>query len=88
MTVKVDTNSEPPVFIQTEVVDESEPELKSKVIEEPEAEVEEPLIETPVVLPAEPTMELLSFLPFMRFFLFLKSPDMYDPLQIYLQETC
>jgi len=49
--------------------------------------VEEPLIETHVDLPAEPTIELLSFSPAMMFHLSLRSPDVYDLFQIFLQET-
>jgi len=45
--------------------------------------VEEPFIETLVDLPPELTMKLMSFL----IVICLRLPDMYDPLQIFLQET-
>jgi len=76
--VKVDTDSE------SDVVDK--PELEPEVVDEPdsESEVEDPLIETHVDLPAEPIMKLS--LSIMRVLLSLRSPVIYDPLQIFLQE--
>jgi len=92
-------DSEPPVLIEIEVVEEPElkvedPKPKAEVeepkaeVEEPKAEVEEHLIETPIDLPAEPTMKLLSFSLATRFPSSLRSPDVYDPYQIFLQEIC
>jgi len=43
-------------------------------------------IETLVDLPTEPTRELVPYLAAMRTSFFLRSPDVYDPLQIFLQE--
>jgi len=51
-----------------------------------EPEVEEPPIETLVDLPTEPTMELVSFFTAKRATLSLRSPDVYNSLQIFLQE--
>ena len=45
--------------------------------------MEEPLIETLVDHLTEPTIELVSSLIVVS----LRSPDVYDPLQIFLQET-
>ena len=50
-------------------------------------EVVELPIETLVDLPAKPTTELVPSLTVMRASLFLRSPDMYDPLQIFFQEA-
>jgi len=50
-------------------------------------EVEEFPIETLVDLLAEPTTDLVPSLAAMRASLFLRSPDVCDPLQIFLQET-
>jgi len=63
-------------------VPEPEPE-----VEEPEPEVEVLLIGTLVDLPAEFTMELLMSSPAMRIPMSLRSPDLYDPLQIFLHDT-
>jgi len=52
-----------------------------------ETEVEELPIETLVDLPTELTMGLLSLSPPMIFSLSLRSPDVYDLLQIFLQEA-
>ena len=52
-------------------------------MEEPESEVEELLIETLVDLPAKSTMELLFSSPVMRILVSLRSPDLYDLLQIF-----
>ena len=49
-------------------------------------EVVELSIETLVDLPAESTIKLVPPLAVMRASIFLKSPDVYDPLQIFLQE--
>jgi len=40
-------------------------------------------IKTLVDFPIEPTMELVPALTAMRFLIFLRSPDVYDPLQIF-----
>ena len=48
--------------------------------------VEELPVETLVDLPAELTLELVPPLTVMRVSFFLKSPDVYDPLQICLQK--
>ena len=70
---------------EVEVVDEPEP----KVVDEPdpEPEVEEQLIETLVDLPPELTMKLLLSLPAMRVLLSLRPPDVYDLLQIFLNDA-
>ena len=68
----------PEVIAELEPVSESEQE-----VEEPEAEVEEFLIETFVDLSAESTMELLLSSPAMRIPVSLRSPDLYDLLQIF-----
>ena len=44
--------------------------------------VEELSIETLVDLPAEPTLELVPHLAVMRVSFFLRSPDVYNPLQM------
>ena len=92
MSAKVDIDSHSSILVGAEVVDKSEPEAVDEpdpeVIDEPESEpeVEETLIETFVNLPAEPTMKM-SFSPTMIFFLSLRSPDVDDPFQIFLQKT-
>ena len=50
-------------------------------------EVEELPVETFVDLSAEPTLELVFSLTVMRVSIFLRSPDLNDPLQIYFQES-
>ena len=59
-----------------------EPEVK-----EPELEVEELLIGTLVDLSVECTIELLLPSPAMRISMSLRSPDLYDHLQIFLHDT-
>ena len=49
-------------------------------------EVESLPVETLVDLPAEPTLELVPLLAAMRVLFFLRSPEVYDSLQICLQE--
>ena len=44
-------------------------------------------VKTLVDLPTKPTMKLVPSLAAMRASLLLRSPDLYDPLQIFLQET-
>jgi len=70
---------------ELEVVNESEP----KVVDEPDPkpEVEEQLIETLVNLPTELTMKLLLSLPAQRVLLSLRPPDVYDLLQIFLNDA-
>jgi len=63
---------------------ESEPEVKEPEEEVEESEVKELLIETLVDLSTEPTMGLLSLSPPMIFLLSLRSPNIYDQLQIFL----
>jgi len=70
------------VIAELELVPEPEPE-----VEELETEVEELLIRTLLNLPAEFTMEILPSSPAMRIPVSLRLPDLYDPLQIFLQET-
>jgi len=70
-----------------DVIDKSESEPEPEVVDEPdsESEVEEPLIGTNVDLLAEPTMKLSSSA--MVVLLSLRSPDVYDPLQVFLEAT-
>jgi len=67
--------------------EEPEPKaLKAKLeseVEESESEVEESLMETPVDLPVESIINLVLSLTAIS----LKSPDIYDQLHIFLQET-
>ena len=51
-------------------------------------EVEELLVETLVDILAELTLKLVPPLAAIRVSFFLRSPDVYDPLQIFLQEIC
>jgi len=82
MATKFNIDSEPPILTEPEVVDESEPKVINEL--EPEPEVKELLIKTFVDLPAGPIMEILSFSPAVMFLLSLRSPGVYDPLQIFL----
>ena len=91
MTTKV-ADPEFSVLIETEVVDnsESEPEIEEsglKVVAElaPLQEVEELRIETLLDLPVELTTNLVPSLAAMKGSLSLRSPDVYDLLQIFLQ---
>ena len=81
ITIKVETDPEPPIFAEPEAVDQPQPQ--PDIVDEPELEVEEPLIETLVELPVEPIMELVPSLTAIP----LSSPDVYNPMQIFLQET-
>ena len=83
MTTKVETDSEPPIFIEPKAVNEPEP----NIIDEAELEVEEPLMGTLVELSVEPTIELVPSSPVVRDLLPLRSPDVYDPLQNLLEAT-
>ena len=78
-TARVDVNPKPDIV--------EEPEPKPEVVDEPdpESKVKDPLIRTHVNLPAEPTMKLSSSA--MRVPLSLRSPDVYDHLQIFLKAT-
>ena len=51
-------------------------------------EVKESLIEIFVDLYVKPTIELLPSSPAMRALLSLRLPDIYNPLQIFLQQIC
>ena len=75
----IDTETEPELEVaaELEIVNESEPE----------PEIEEPLVETSADLPAELAMELVSSSLAVRVSVSLRSPDLYDLLQIFLQET-
>ena len=80
-----------PESIAAKVV-EPEPEPKFVEAPEPESEVKESEVdelhsETLIDLPAEPTMKLVPSLTAIRALLFLRSLDLYNPLQIFLQET-
>ena len=83
MTGKVDIDSESPILVESDIVDESEP----KVIEDSEtkSEVEKPSIETLVDLPKELIRNLVPSLTAMR--ASLRSPNVYYPLQIFIHET-
>ena len=93
LVAKNDISPESTVLIEPEVLDELEPEVVAELVSLQEKthsrpiEVEESLIEISVDLLAEPTMELLSSSPVMRVLLFLRSVDIYDLLQIFLQTS-
>ena len=77
-----------PSFIIEPDLDEPESEVAVELISLQEktprpTEVEDPLVEISLDLLAEPTVELLSSSPVMRVPLSLRSPDTYDPLQIF-----
>ena len=59
------------------------------VVDEPESEpkIEEPLVKNSVDLSAELAMELMTSTPAMRVPVSQRSPDLYNPLQIFLHET-
>ena len=54
---------------------------------EPEPKIEEPLVKNSVDLLAKLGMELMTSTPTIRVSVSQKSLDLYDPLQIFLQET-
>jgi len=103
----MNTDSEPPVLVEPDVLEafesevvtelepKSEPDNAAKpepelaVIDEPrpKPEIGEPLMETSADLPAELVMELVPPTPAVRVPVTLRSPDLYDSLQIFLQET-
>ena len=87
---EVDDNPKP----EPEVDDKPEPkpEVAESVSQQEKIspqlmKVEELTVETLVDLPAEPTLKLVPLLAAMRVSFFLRSPDVYDPLQICLQES-
>jgi len=104
MAIKIQTDSGPPIFTKSGVVDEpdpepevaAEPKLEPTVVDEPELEVaaesepeiRELLVGTLADLPAELVMELVSSTPAVRVPVFLRLFDAYDPLQILLKATC
>jgi len=79
----------PEVIAELEPVPELELEVKEPEVkvEDPEPEVEELFIGTLVDLPMESTMELLLSSPIMRILVLLRLSDLYNPLQIFLQDT-
>ena len=87
-------DSESPVLVELDVFEKSRPEVIAELepvpepepVPKPKPEVEEILIGTLVDLPAESTMKLLLSSPAMRIPVSLRSPDLYDPLQIFLQD--
>ena len=89
---KVETDPEPSVVVEPDVLDELESEVVTELVTLQEktsqsTEVEEPLIEIFVDLPAEPTMDLLPSSSATRVTLSLRSRDTYDPLDIFLQQA-
>ena len=74
-------------------VDEPEPGLEVELVSPQEeissrpTAVEELPIETLVDPPTDPTMALVPPLTVMRASLSLRSPDVYDPLQTFLQDA-
>ena len=87
---EIDDNSES----KSKVYDKSEPrpEVIAESVSQQEKislqpiKVEELSVKTLVDLPAEPTLDLIPPLTVMRVSFFLRSSDVYDPLQICLQE--
>jgi len=86
MTANTNINSKLPILVKPKVIEEPElnvvedpePEIE---VEEPEPEVKEPEVkETHVDLLVEPTMKLVSSLIGIS----LRSPNIYDPLQIFV----
>jgi len=101
----MDTYSEPPVLIKSDVLEKTgsevvtelehepgpdnatKPRQEPTVVDESEPEIREPLVEISADLSAELDMELVPPTPDVRVPVTLRSPDLYDPLQIFLQET-
>ena len=81
--MKIDADLEP----ELDIADKPELKLEPEVVDgpDPEIEVEDPPIGTHVALLAELTMKLSSSV--MRVPLFLRSLDVYDSLQIFLEAT-
>ena len=73
---------ESPVLVEPDIVDESDSEVADETELEPEVK---DLIATHVDLPIEPTMNFSSSAITVP--LSLKSPDVYDHLQIFLEAT-
>ena len=84
------TSPEPTILFEPNIFDEPEPKVVAELVSLQEVtpsrpiEVEEFLIEIVVDLPAESTTELLPSSPTISL-VFLRSPNTYDPLQIFLQ---
>ena len=93
IAVKVVADSEPPIFVESNVLKESGPEVVIELVPLQKdifsqlTEIEELSIETLVNFSVKPTMKLVSFLILMRDSLSLRSPDVYDTSQIFLHET-
>ena len=69
----------------------AEPESEPAIVNEPELEpeIKKPLVKTSTDLPPKFAMELVSSSPAaVRVFFSLRSPDVYDLLQILLEATC
>ena len=80
-------DSESPILAEPEIIEEPESKVVENPkpeaeVEEPEQEVEEPLIGTHVDLVVESTIKLTPSLTA----IFLRSPDVYDKLQIFLHK--
>jgi len=86
--VEVVEDSEP----EPEINDRPGPEVAAELVSPQEEVFPRPMkvvrlsIEILVDLPVEPTMELAPSLTVIRASIFLRSPDVYDPLQIFLQK--
>jgi len=78
---------ESPILVELDVFEEPRLEVITELEPVPEPEVEELLIGTLVDFSVESTMELLLSSPAMRILLSLRSPDLYDPLHIFLRDT-
>ena len=81
-------------YISSIPSDVGEAEPKPEIVDEPELLMSQihnqkwkSLTETPLDLLAEPIMELLLSSPVIRAPLSLRLPDVYDPLQIFLNEA-
>ena len=101
----MDTYSESPVLIKSDVLEKTRSEVVTElehepgpdnatkprqeltVVDESEPEIREPLVEISADLSAELDMELVPPTPDVRVPVTLRSPDLYDPLQIFLQDT-
>ena len=97
----MDTDPEPPVLVEPDVLEEPGSEVVAELEQdnatkleseptvvdesEPEPEIEESLVETSADLLAELAMKLVPITSAVRVPVTLRSPDLYDPLQIFLQ---